>query len=175
MKRLGKFVALSATGVVVLSLMGCDLQVAGDDLATVIGEHAHAVKIDPDSLAKNWRGVSADGIKNAAGKLHDSDVWEGINEQLGHLNESTEGPARDLTIETACDAVEQNDYSESYIEGDLKDNLLHQIYPYSKQLLDTVEDLTGTLQRDYDNGDSATKAEIAIGCAANSVHGEFNS
>lgn len=76
-------------------------------------------------------------------------------------------------VETACDAVENNDYNSADIESDLGSKLVDTLQPVTQQLLDTVHELVGALYQDYTDGDSTEKAIIATGCAANSVHGNF--
>jgi hypothetical protein len=174
MKRLGGFFAFVACTIAVLGLTGCDPEVAGDDLAAVIGHHAGAVKIDPDKVAQDWSGVSSSDISNAIDKLHDSEIWQEIGKQLSEADENTDGPVRDAMVETACDAV-QNDYTDAQVGQDLTTNLEDTVHPPEAQLLGTVDKMVDTLSNGYQDGESTDQAVIALGCETNSAYGDLKS
>jgi hypothetical protein len=174
MNRLGKIITLTAGCAVLACLAGCNVEVAGDDLARVIGEHASAVKIDPDAVAKNWSGVTSGSLKEAAKNLASSEVWGQVSDRLAEANEDSDGPVRDALVQTACDAVQNSDLTSSYLSVDLQENLEKTVLhpPQTQEMLETVNDLAATLSQDYQSG-SAGKATVAIGCAANAAHGTF--
>jgi hypothetical protein len=159
-------------GVTVLA--GCssdDVEVAGKDAAIIFGHDHPSVDVqDLKQVAQDW-DVSPDSLSKAADKPHEA--WGKIEEDLKGANEDIE-PARDILIETACDTVQGGDYSETAIQENLEDNIIPSLQLEEQKLLQTAEDLVGSMQQDLQSG-SATRAEIALGCAVNSAAGTVNS
>jgi hypothetical protein len=181
MKSFRRLSSLAIAAVLLTAIAGCndDVVVAARDVAPVIGHDGSSVTIhDLSGLAGRWH-VDKDTLKSAATGIYLSPAWRKAGEDLSGLNEKTDGPARDIIVETACDLASKDQVSSSEISETFREKAAQAGRPWVVILAADAQEVTRDLQSAYHgigitSGAQESRAAVALGCAINSTRSDLN-
>jgi hypothetical protein len=166
---LGNLLRLATAAAILLTVSGCgdDLVVAGRDVLAVAAHDENQVTIhDLGGLAGRWNVTEA-ALRSVAKNIYLSPVWIQVGNRLNDVNEQTEGPARDVIIETACELVAGGDYSPGEVASKLTENAVNAGRPDIENLTSDATDVANDLSVSALNPQE--KPAVALGCAINST------
>lgn len=161
---------LTSTGLLVAGCGERGLEVADAAMHGLLGARVEAVHI-PDSAvadlsdsARVPRATVRSVTKSAATTI----VWSKVTESLSRLNENTDGPAREVVVETACDSLANGDYRANTIEANLVNNAAVAGLPEPTNYLVLADIVTDDLQEASASTDGHERAAASIMCFVDS-------